>query len=67
MADETAVSALERWKRFATVANLQIPDMNLEGIAPALERMAAATRDALRGDLGFTEPVLWFRFPGGER
>ncbi len=58
-------SAGERWKRFAEVAGLEIPDSEIQAIADHLDRIAAATREALKPDLGFTEPAFCFRFPEG--
>ncbi len=55
----------ERWKRFAAAACLQIPERDVEQIAPSLERLKAGVRRALQADLGFIEPLVFFRFPGG--
>lgn len=57
----------ERWKRFADAAGIPIPEADLEGIATPLDRLVAATRKVLDRDLGFTEPVICFRLPEGER
>ena len=62
---ETA-SAAERWKRFAAAADLEIPDEEIEAITPTLDRITAATRQALEPDLGFTAPAVCFRLPEGE-
>ena len=61
-----AASSVERWKRFAAAAGLDIPDGEIEVIAPALDRITAATRQALEPDLGFTPPAVSLRIPGGE-
>ncbi len=65
MTPPTAES-LERWKKFAEAAGLGIPDNDIERIAESLDRLAAATREALKADLRFVEPAVHFRFPGGE-
>ena len=59
-------SAAERWKRFVAAAGLGIPDEEIEAITPTLDRITAATRQALEPDLGFTAPAVCFRLPGGE-
>ena len=58
-------AAVERWKQFAAAAGLEIPDSEMETIAEPLERLSEAARRALEPDLGFTEPVICFRFPVG--
>ena len=59
-------SSVERWKRFAAAAGLDIPDGEIEAIAVSLDRITAATRQALEPDLGFTPPAVSLRIPGGE-
>ncbi len=59
-------SAAERWKRFAAAADLEIPDEEIEAITPTLDRITAATRQALEPDLGFMGPAFCFRLPGEE-
>ncbi len=63
---KSAVSPVERWKRFAAAAGLEIPDTEIEAIAAPLERLTTAAHEALQADLGFSEPATCFRFPGGE-
>ncbi len=59
-------SSVERWKRFAAAAGLDIPEKEIEVIAASLDRITAATRQALEPDLGFTAPAFCFRLPGEE-
>ena len=49
-----------RWKAFADVAGIPIPDADLAAISATLDRTAEATRRALSVDAGFTEPALLF-------
>lgn len=60
-------SPAQRWKSFAAAAGLGIPDADIEAIAATLDRLSAATREALQADLGFSEPVMNFRLPEGDR
>lgn len=53
-------TAFERWKQFAATARLDVSDDELRGIAETLDRLFADTREALKSDLGFIEPVLVF-------
>ncbi len=53
-------TAFERWKQFAAAAHIDISDDDLRAIAETLDRLFAGTREALKSDLGFTEPVLAF-------
>ncbi len=54
-------SSVQRWKRFAEAAALQMSEADVEGIAAALDRIDAAKRPALDLDLEFTEPVTCLR------
>lgn len=62
-----AGAPVERWRAFAAAGGIDIPAAELEKIAAILDRLGAATRRAIPADLGFAEPVLYFRVLGGPR
>lgn len=56
------------WKEMAKALELEIPDKQLETIAPVLDSLWAQTRRALDRDLSLVDPAVMFRAdlaPGG--
>jgi hypothetical protein len=52
------------WKTLAQERRFDIPDHQLEAIAPALEALYETVRPALDRDLSTIDPVLTFRPDG---
>jgi len=55
------------WKALAQAWNLNIPEEELERIAPVLDDLFAKVRPALDRDLSHVEPAAVFRLRGGRQ
>jgi hypothetical protein len=53
------------WKEMNRILGLNIPEDQIERLAPALDTLRGAAREVFGRDLGLTEPVIVFRADPG--